>query len=198
MRAQSLPSLSASDTVTTSPSKLSNRAAATPCSGKSKSLAGRTSPSSSAASAPAGSSSALSLFSFLPAGGGAASANLSSGLCAREGELAAVGGGQHDAFDLRRRQVEELLVEPVRGVARKIERAAREPGLRVAGLPHIDAVIAAAQLIDAALAGDDLAQERALLVAHRDERRFRVRLVGILDLEARDRDRASGSSARHR
>ena len=74
-------------------------------------------------------------------------------------------------------------VEPARRLARGIERAAREPGLRVARLAQIDPVIAGAEPIVAPFADDRLGEVATRFVFDRDQGRFSV--AGVLDLEPR-------------
>src|SRR5262249_58166540 len=59
--------------------------------------------------------------------------------------------------------------------------ATGEPGLGVAGLADIDAVIAGAETIEAPLADDQFAERGTRLVLQRDK--GRLALAGVLDLE---------------
>ena len=120
------------------------------------------------------------------------SASGTSGLSRARSSSAAVRLDQNHLFDLFLRQVDHLAIEPAQRIGGEIERAAREPALRVAGLAQIDAIDAAAKLIDAVLAGDDLAEQITLLVARRHQRRFGALLPGVLDVEPRIEVRLAG------
>ena len=78
---------------------------------------------------------------------------------AADDELAAVRLGQGDLGDLLLGDVDDPPVEPARRLAGRIERAAREPGLRLARLAQIDPVIAGAEPIVAPFADDRLRRD---------------------------------------
>ena len=154
----------------------------TPLSGTGSFAAGCTSSRSRVSSAIAGSPNAVSLL------------NLAFGrrpcdreFCVRRGpaedQARAVGLGQADLGDAAVGEVDDAAVEPACHVIGKIERAAGEPRLRVAGLSDVDAVIAGAEPIVAPLADDQPGERRPGFVLEGDQGRFAV--ARIFDLETR-------------
>ena len=98
-----------------------------------------------------------------------------------EDQARAVGLGQADLGDAAVGEVDDAPVEPACRVIGKIERAAGEPRLRVAGLSDVDAVIAGAEPIVTPLADDQPGEHRPGFVLEGDQGRFAF--ARIFDLE---------------
>ena len=142
---------------TVSPSKVVKDAVTTSLSGTGNSPAGLTSSRSRVSSAVGGPADRGLALEFR-VGRRVLDGEIRIGRRAADDELAAVRLGQGDLGDLLLGDVDDLPVEPARRIAGRIERAAREPGLRFPRFAQIDPVIAGAEPIVAPFADDRLGQ----------------------------------------